>query len=620
MTTRTRWMLALLLALLGACRAAAPDEDAQRVDDSNARTDSPRDAGYQGPLDSPPPVGAHMEQTSGIPIGPTSLAVGADSFRLGRGKEGAGEGAAPQVAERLVAGASLTTGDSDFFLGVGERCRTGGGGPSGPSGPTTGAAPVQGAAQDEWFGGIGGDASSTGEFVETAEYRFATFAADVDTASFARAMRALREGEAPNPGNVRVEEFVNAFEPDVEPPLADTFALELELAPHPFAGPGESLWTLRAALRGREVLEHERKPFALTLVVDTSGSMEAEDRLGLVKRGLRMLLPELDANDALAIVAFARDARVAVPMTSAVNLAALEGALDALEADGSTSVERGLALGYEVASAAFHERATNRVVLFSDGLANVGITDAQSILASIVEHRRRGIYLNTIGVGGDACGDELLEELADRGNGICSYLGSAEEARSVFVEDLIAIFEPIARDVKLQVEFDPEQVVRWRLLGYENRRLSEAEFDDPGADAGEVGAGHQVCALFEIERMPTGPDPVLPLASLRVRWTAPSSDDAFELAQELRARDARGSFAGSSLGFRRTALVARYAEVLSGRSEALSGEGLALETERLLPELSKSDAEALSLLQRAFADPRHAVRARLVAAPRSGSF
>ena len=425
-------------------------------------------------------------------------------------------------------------------------------------------------------------------FEETRLDALSTFAVDVDTASYSLARRYVRDGHLPEREQVRTEEFVNYFRPDVPPPAEDTFALQLDLAPSPFGDPASNPWLLRVAVRGREVARTERDPLVLTFVLDVSGSMERGGRLELVKHALRLLAAELDARDTVSLIAFANEARLVLPAQTAASRAAFETAIEELAPSGGTNAEAGLLMGYEQALAAFAEGAVNRVVLLSDGVANIGETDQDRITEAVARHREQGVYLNTIGVGLGNHDDEFLEQLADRGDGLCAYVDTPAEARRHLVHDFTGTFQPIAREAKIQVEFDPAQIERYRLLGYENRALADADFRDDEVDAGEVGAGHQVTALYELVRHATGPDPGRPLATARLRWEPPGGGEVQELERGIGARDASGTWEGTLAGFRRAALVAQYAELLR-RSAHARGDTFAdllAEIGRLEPELA----------------------------------
>ena len=430
-------------------------------------------------------------------------------------------------------------------------------------------------------------------FEHAALDRQSTFSVDVDTASYALARRYLKEGHLPTKAQVRTEEFVNYFAADVPAPREGTFAIDTDLAPSRFSGDAERSM-LRVVVRGREVARAERKPLALTFVIDVSGSMREQNRLEMVKHTLRLLLAQLDANDSIAVVAFSDTARLVLPMTSAGNRGLIESALFPLQPGGGTHSHSGLTMGYEAALAGLNPNATNRVVFLSDGVANIGVTDPNQITNEVQRIREKGIYLNTVGVGMNNHNDVLLEQLADKGDGMCSYVDSPEEARRVMVDGFTGAFEPIARDVKIQVEFDPAHVARYRLLGYENRAIADADFRNDKVDAGEVGAGHQVTALYEIER--TGASQAdTPLAVVRLRWKAPrqagrSADAETERSTEIEARVLAGqakTFEGAGPGYRRAVIVAQFAEILR-RSRHARGESL----DDLIAEATRLEREA----------------------------
>jgi Ca-activated chloride channel family protein len=424
-------------------------------------------------------------------------------------------------------------------------------------------------------------------FEDTRMDALSTFSVDVDTASYALARRMLMEGTLPQRDQIRTEEFLNYFKPDVQAPVGVPFAIETEMAPSLFGG-REDRWMLRVAVRGREVSDFERKPVALTFVVDVSGSMRTGGRLELVKKSLRILLTRLEGIDSVTIISFNKEAHEVLGRTSALNRGTIENALLSLSPGGGTNAETGLKKGFEVALANLDPQASNRVVFLSDGMANMGETDQDRINADVSRFRDQGIYLNTIGVGMGGVNDTFLEQLADKGDGVCNYIDSPKEARRALVENFTGTFEPIARDVKIQVEFDPNQVLRYRLLGYENRAIADADFRNDTVDAGEVGAGHQVVALYEIER-PSGAA-FSPLATVHLRWKAPKNagdtgpDRVTEISHVVHGRNTAGSFRSASNGYRASALVAQFAEFLrrsthaKGDSwETLLSEGQALD-------------------------------------------
>lgn len=401
-----------------------------------------------------------------------------------------------------------------------------------------------------------------------------TFSADVDTASYTLARRYLNEGHLPQKAQIRTEEFVNYFKTDVPSPEKGVFAIDTVLAPSRFgnAGPTDATATqrdmLRVVIRGKDVAKAERKPLALTFVVDCSGSMKEQNRMEMVKHAMRLLVSQLDARDSIAIVKFSTDAAMVLPMTSAANKPLIESAIHPLFPDGSTNSEAGLRMGYAAALAGLNVEANNRVVFLSDGVANVGVTDPNVISEGVKTIREQGVYLNVVGVGMNNHNDVLLEQLADKSDGVCNYVDTPAEAKKVFVDDLTGALETIARDVKLQVEFDPAQVARYRLLGYENRAIADADFRNDKVDAGEVGAGHQVTALYEIEYASPNPSAEKPLATVRVRYKAPrnpgaptANEEASEISHTVNV-GTRKAWEGAGPSYRRTVVVAQFAEFL----------------------------------------------------------
>jgi len=415
-------------------------------------------------------------------------------------------------------------------------------------------------------------------FVPTRDQTLSTFSVDVDSASYALARSYLNSGKLPPREAVRTEEFVNYFKADQPPPSgAEPFALGLELAPSLFASDSRTEM-LRVTVRGRDVASFERQPLSLTLVIDNSGSMNEGGRMELVKGAVRELLGSLYASDSVAIVVFSNTARIVTERLSAANRGVLEDQVLAIPIEGGTNAEAGLVQGYELAERGLAPNSVNRVVLFSDGVANIGELDQKRILETVQTRRARGIYLNTFGVGMGNHDDRFLEQLADAGDGQCSYLDSLEEAKRQLVDGIAQSFQPIARDVKVQVEFDPSQVESWRQLGYENRALRTEDFRDDAIDAGEVNAGHQVTVLYELVRtsMDGGP-----LATVRLRYKPPfaidrgavdrgdeserrraAAETALEIERSIRASEALPGFQSASRGYRRSVLVAEFAEVL----------------------------------------------------------
>lgn len=437
-----------------------------------------------------------------------------------------------------------------------------------------------------------------------------TFAADVDTSSYVLVRNYLKNRHLPEKAQVRTEEFVNYFRPDVPAPTEGVFRIATELAPSRFSDqPGR--WMLRVAIRGREVAREERQPLCLTFVTDTSGSMKENGRMELVKHSLRLLLAQLDARDSISIIGFSNEARLILPMTSAANRGVIESAIYGMNPDGGTNAEAGLMMGYEVAGAALSQATHNRVVLLSDGVANIGQIDQDRINDQVKHQRDRGIYLNTIGVGMNNHNDVFLEQLANKGDGLANYIDDDLEARRALVENFTGTFEPIARDVKIQVEFDPTQVYRYRQLGYENRAVADANFRNDKVDAGEIGAGHQVVCLYELETTPSfNAEAQNALATVRVRYKQPTGagrqpneDSATEIEHKV-ASGTVTSFEGTSAGYRRSVLAAQFAEVLRRSTHARgdSLDDLIAASAKLAPEIQDKDFQELCDLVKVLRD------------------
>lgn len=413
----------------------------------------------------------------------------------------------------------------------------------------------------------------TNPFVDTTEDRLSTFALDVDTGSYTLARSYLDRGLLPPPEAIRVEEFVNAQRYEDPAPRRGEFSLTAEGAPSPFA-PGELYRLLRFAVKAREVDATERKSAVLTFVVDVSGSMARENRLELVKRALGMLLDELRPDDRVGLVVYGSRGRVLLSHTS--DLEAVRDAIARLAPEGSTNAEEGLRLGYDLADRGFRSGAINRVILCSDGVANVGATGPEAILRRIGDEARRGIELTTVGFGMGNYNDALMEQLANQGDGTYHYVDALDEARRVFVENLTGTLQTVAKDAKVQVEFDPEVVERWRLLGYENRDVADRDFRNDAVDAGEVGAGHAATALYEV-RLRAGARGRDRVATLRLRWQSADRGRVAEASQELSVADLNRTFERATRDLRLSAVAAELAERLKGSAHARAGSWRELE-------------------------------------------
>jgi Ca-activated chloride channel homolog len=438
-------------------------------------------------------------------------------------------------------------------------------------------------------------------FVPTERDRQSTFGLDVDTASYTIAQRFVADGNLPDPASVRVEEFVNAMPHDYPAPRDGTFALYADGGPTPFLAADEVL--LRLGVKAREVSEGDRPRASLTFVIDTSGSMDREDRLELVKQSLTLLVDGLDRADTVAIVTYGSDARVVLEPTSVRDADQILSAIHGLSTDGSTNAEAGLALGFELAAHSFREEGVNRVVLASDGVANTGQTDPEAILRRIRWDASLGIQLVTVGFGMGNYNDALMEQLADRGDGFYAYVNTLDDARTLFGDQLGSTLQSVALDARAQVEFDPSLVESYRLVGYENRDLPDEAFRDDRVDAGAIGAGHAVTALYALRLTGEGGLFQDRLGTLRLRWMDPETREPDELSLDIRPGDLSTRFHEASASFRLDSLVAAAAEVFRG-SRWADGYSIrdvadaAFEEERDLPRATEV-ADFLRLLDEA---------------------
>lgn len=411
---------------------------------------------------------------------------------------------------------------------------------------------------------IGAENPSVNPFVDPNDDDLSTFAVDVDTGAYTIMRAQLDNGNLPDPNTVRVEEFVNYFDPGYPAPETTTFAVYADGGPTPFTQ-SRRHEVLRIGVKAREVAQRERKDLNLTLVIDVSGSMQEDDKLETVKDSLQVLVDELDRADTVAVVAYTNRAWVALEPTDGGDTDRIMDVINDLEPLRTTNAEAGLQLGYDQADEMFDRDAQNRVVLLSDGVANVGATGPDSILERIGEETRRGIDLVTIGVGISNYNDELLEQLADQGDGFYAYVDTQAEAERLFEEQLTSTLETVARDVKVQVQFDPDLVSEYRLLGFENRDIDDRDFRDDDVDAGEIGAGHSVVALYEVEldRDAYG-SRADAFAEVSLRWEDADTGRVDEISGEVFGDMLATSFRDAEPEFRLAATVAAYAEVLRG--------------------------------------------------------
>jgi Ca-activated chloride channel family protein len=406
---------------------------------------------------------------------------------------------------------------------------------------------------------------------------YSTFSIDVDTASYANVRRMIQDGHLPPPDAVRIEELVNYFPYAYAAPQGEhPFSVDVEVGSAPWS-PRHRL--VRIALKGRPTLAAQRRATNLVFLLDVSGSMAGEDKLPLLKRALHMLVQELDERDKVSIVVYAGASGLALPPTRCDQSVNVHMALERLNAGGSTNGGAGIELAYRVAAENFVDGGINRVLLATDGDFNVGISDDGSLVRLIEEKAKGGVFLSVLGFGTGNLQDAKMEKLADKGNGHYAYIDSLMEARKVLVEQLGSTLETIAKDVKIQVEFNPAEVRAYRLIGYENRLLAAQDFNDDAKDAGEIGAGHCVTALYEV--VPTGVEldvpgldplryqtPAAPagpafsgeLMNLKLRYKQPEGDTSILLATPV--RDAGLDFQELGADTRWAATVAAFGMVL----------------------------------------------------------
>ena len=397
-------------------------------------------------------------------------------------------------------------------------------------------------------------------YVDTNADNLSTFGLDVDTASYTVARGYVAQGVWPDSSSVRPEEWINYFDQGYASPETGAFAIHGDGGPNPFLSSGEVL--LRVGVKARDVSSGRRPSAALTFVIDVSGSMDSGGRLELVKQSIAILVSQLRSDDRVAIVAFTTNAWVVLPSTSAADQERILDAIATLHPENNTNTEAGLRLGYQLERAQFVEGGIDRVVLATDGVANVGATDAATMLSEVgADSSASGIQLVAIGVGMGNYNDALVEQLADKGQGFYAYVDTLDEARRIFVERLTTTLDTVALDAKAQVEFDPAAVAGYRLIGYEDRGLPDSSFRNPDATGGAIGAGHQVTALYALVLRP-GESPNDRLATVSLRWTDPSTGRAQEIAQDVNRGDLARSFEATASNFKLDALVAATAEVL----------------------------------------------------------
>jgi Ca-activated chloride channel family protein len=404
----------------------------------------------------------------------------------------------------------------------------------------------------------------------------------VDTGAYSNMRRWVSQGQLPPEDSVRVEEFINYFDYGYAAPgkTGQPFSVNLEIARTPW---NTATHLIRIGIQGYEVPAEALPSSNLVFLVDVSGSMQSADKLPLLKQALSMLTRKLDANDTISMVVYAGASGVVLDSVPGNQDATILAALQQLEAGGSTNGAAGIQLAYQLARQNFKPNGVNRVILATDGDFNVGVASTEELKDMIERQRKSGIALTTLGFGSGNYNDHLMEQLADAGNGNHAYIDRLSEAQKVLSEEMTSTLMTIAKDVKIQVEFNPQTVSEYRLIGYENRVLNEEDFNNDQVDAGEIGAGHTVTALYEISlvgddfrRLPPhrygssiskNNEPLRyadELAHLRIRYKLPGEDHSKLIETPIRAGEIQDRAGHSSDDFRFAAAVAAYGQKLRG--------------------------------------------------------
>ena len=411
-----------------------------------------------------------------------------------------------------------------------------------------------------------------------------TFSIDVDTGAYTNMRRWLNQGQLPPEDAVRVEEFINYFDYEYPAPRnrKQPFMVETEIAPTPW---NSNTHLLRIGIQGYEVPKQELPCSNLVFLIDVSGSMHSPDKLPLLRQALGMLTQNLSARDSISIVVYAGASGVVLPPTPGNHKATIMNAINRLEAGGSTNGAAGIRLAYQMARQNFQPNGVNRVILATDGDFNVGLASTTELIDMIQRKRDAGIALTTLGFGSGNYNDHLLEQLADEGNGNYAYIDRLSEARKVLGEEMSATLMTIASDVKIQIEFNPASVSEYRLIGYENRSLNEEDFTNDKVDAGEIGAGHRVTAIYEISLAGSGYQRIpdrryrddggerrheatrrLPgeLAHLRIRYKQPGEKNSRLIQAPVMRNSILAETSMASNNFRFAAAVAAFGQKLRG--------------------------------------------------------
>ena len=433
-----------------------------------------------------------------------------------------------------------------------------------------------------------------------------TFSIDVDTGSYTNMRRFVREGQIPPAESVRVEEFLNYFSYDYPKQYTDPFKVYTEIAPSPL---DSKRHILKIGVKSRDIGE-QIKPWNLVFLVDVSGSMASADKLGLLKQALKLLVHGMRKDDKVSLVTYAGEAGTLLEGAGKDRSAEILQKIDQLGAGGSTNGSGGINEAYRIAQKQLLKEGENRVILATDGDFNVGVTSDEELIKIIEEKRKQGVTLTTLGFGAGNLNERMIEQLANKGDGNYFYIDSFKEARKVFETDLLATIETVAKDVKVQVEFNPEHVAAYRLIGYDNRLLNKEDFKNDAIDAGETGSGHTVTALYEIAltgspfakeleselryqgNKAAATTPVAgnsELAFVKIRYKEPTGSDSRELSFPIQVSEVKAESASASADFKFAASVHYLAADL--RNSALTDKHPISEVLRLARDNMGKDSE-----------------------------
>lgn len=425
----------------------------------------------------------------------------------------------------------------------------------------------------------GYDHISENKFLKVSDNPLSTFSIDVDAASYSNVRRFLNQGQLPPAGAVRIEEMINYFHYSYpQPSNTDPFSVTTEITDAPW---NKEHKLVLIGLQGRTISADNLPSSNLVFLIDVSGSMSGPNRLGLVKASLKLLVDQLRQQDKVAIVVYAGNAGLVLSPTSGTDKTKIKDAIDNLEAGGSTAGGAGIKLAYKTAKDNFVKNGNNRVILCTDGDFNVGVSSNDELVSMVEEERKSGVFLTVLGYGMGNYQDSKMQQLADKGNGNHAYIDGISEAKKVLVNEFGGTLFTIAKDVKLQVEFNPTKVQGYRLIGYENRMLAKEDFNDDKKDAGEMGSGHNVTALYEIIpvgikssflknvdslKYQTQHEPFSEtnfddeIMTVKFRYKAPDSDVSKLIEHSV--KDDHTSIAATSDNFRFAAAVAEFGMLL----------------------------------------------------------